>query len=150
MSTDRVSQAYENMVNRRMNCSQSVFSAFADNLGLEKGLALRIAQGFGGGMAHTGQTCGAVTGAYMALGLAQQFTTDNARENIDKTYALIAEFNRKFKALHGSLNCTGLLGYDLSIPEKMAAAREQKVFITRCPVFVRDAVKIVESLLDPS
>ena len=72
----------------------------------------------------------------------------NARVNIEKTYALIGEFNRKFKALHGSLNCTELIGYDLSKPEEVAKAREAKVFIdTKCPNYVRDAVKIVERLL---
>ena len=136
------------MSSRRMNCAQAVFTSFCDDFGIEENLALRVSQGFGGGMGHTGGTCGAVTGAYMALGLAQKFTADNPRENIEKVYALVSEFNRKFKALHGSLNCTELTGYDLSIPEKMAEAREKGVFATKCPIFVRDAVKIAETLLE--
>jgi C_GCAxxG_C_C family probable redox protein len=143
----KAEQAYETMSNRKMNCSQSVISVFCEDYGLDKKLALQLAQGFGGGMGHTGQTCGAVTGAYMALGLSQKIATENAREKIDNTYALINEFNRKFKALHGSLNCTELLGYDLGLPEKLTEAREKGVFTTKCPNFVRDAAKIVESLL---
>jgi C_GCAxxG_C_C family probable redox protein len=143
----KAEQAYEIMSNRKMNCSQSVISVFCEDYGLDKKLALQLAQGFGGGMGHTGQTCGAVTGAYMSLGLSQKITTDNARENIEKTYALIEKFNREFKELHGSLNCTELLGYDLSKPEEATKARENGLFTAKCPVFVGDAAKIVESLL---
>ena len=46
---------------------------------------------------HIDSTCGAVTGAYMALGLANPVTKENPRQNMDKTNALIADFNRKFK-----------------------------------------------------
>jgi C_GCAxxG_C_C family probable redox protein len=137
------------MTTRKANCAQSVFTAFSDELGMSKKLALSVSQGFGGGMGHTGSVCGAVTGAYMALGLASPASVENARQNIDKTYALMGEFNRKFTALHGSLSCTGLTGYDLSKPEEAAKAREKGVFTTKCPIFVSDAVKIVESLLKP-
>jgi C_GCAxxG_C_C family probable redox protein len=147
MSKEKAQNAYENMANRKMNCAQTVFSSFGEESGLERKLALQIAQGFGGGMGHTGQTCGAVTGAYMALGLAQKISLDNPRGSLEKAYELISEFNRKFKTLHGSLNCTELAGFDLGAPEKLAEAREKGVFTTKCPVFVRDAVKIVEGLL---
>lgn len=135
------------MAERKSNCAQSVFRVFSEDLGLDEDLALSVAQGFGGGMGHTGSVCGAVTGAYMALGLASRTYKDNARQNIDKTYALMGEFSRKFKELNGSTNCSELLGYDLSTPEGMTAAREKAVFLTMCPNFVNDAVKIVEDLL---
>jgi C_GCAxxG_C_C family probable redox protein len=143
---DRAKKAFETMAGRKANCAQSVFTAFTDESGLQKEVALSIAQGFGGGM-HMNSICGAVTGAYMALGLANPASKENPRQSIDKTYMLMTEFNKQFKALHGSLTCTGLLGYDLSIPEQSAEARESGLFTTKCPIFVRDAVKIVESLL---
>ncbi|MCX7031789.1 MAG: C-GCAxxG-C-C family protein, partial [Spirochaetes bacterium] len=52
------------------NCAQAVACAFAEDLGADRGLTLRLATGFGGGMGHTGGTCGALTGAFMALGIA--------------------------------------------------------------------------------
>lgn len=139
--------ARQYMAERKSNCAQSAFRVFARDLGMDEDLALSVSQGFGGGMGHTGSVCGAVTGAYMALGLANKTSKDNARQNIDKTYALMTEFNRRFEELHGSTNCTQLLGYDLSKPEGMKAAADAKVFITMCPNFVNDAVKIVEALL---
>jgi C_GCAxxG_C_C family probable redox protein len=147
MSNDRSKNAFNTMASRKANCAQSTFTAFSDELGMSKELALSISQGFGGGMGHTGSVCGAVTGAYMALGLASPASEENPRQNIEKTYALMDEFNKKFKALHGSLNCTELTGYDLGKPEEMLSARDKGVFLTKCPVFVEDAVKIVESLL---
>ena len=50
-------------------CSQAVFSAYAEDLGLDQETALKIAGPFGGGTGRKAETCGAVTGALMALGL---------------------------------------------------------------------------------
>ena len=51
------------------SCSQSVLAAFAPELGLDADAALRVSAAFGGGMGRLGDTCGAVTGALMVLGL---------------------------------------------------------------------------------
>jgi C_GCAxxG_C_C family probable redox protein len=147
MTVDKSKQAYEYMVSQSMNCSQAILSAFCQEYGLDEKLALQLAQGFGGGMGHTSQTCGAVTGAYMVFGLSQEITADNAREKSDIVYKLIEKFNQEFKRLHGSLNCTELTGYDLSVPGNIAEALDKGVFSTVCPNLVRDAVKIIESLL---
>jgi C_GCAxxG_C_C family probable redox protein len=147
MSKDRAKNAFDTMASRKANCAQSTFTAFSDEMGMSKKLALSVSQGFGGGMGHSGSVCGAVTGAYMALGLASPASEETPRQNIEKTYALMDEFNKQFKARHGSLNCTELTGYDLGKQEEMVKARDAGVFIKKCPVFVRDAVEIVESLL---
>ena len=63
----RSENARLNMVESKMNCAQSVLTAFSDELGLDRNTALRLARGFGGGMGRTGKTCGAVTGAYMVI-----------------------------------------------------------------------------------
>jgi C_GCAxxG_C_C family probable redox protein len=144
---DRAGKAHELMATRTTNCAQAVISSFCEELGLNKNLAFRLAQGFGGGMHHSQGACGAVTGAYMVLGLSQKISNEKPREKLEANYALMAEFNKRFKALHKSLNCTELCGYDLSIPEKAAEAREKKVFSTTCAGYVRDAVKILEELL---
>jgi C_GCAxxG_C_C family probable redox protein len=144
---DKAAKAHEIMVAGRMNCSQAVLSTFCEEFGLERNLALRLAQGFGGGMGRNGRTCGAVTGAYMVLGLAQTGSSASPRESIDKTYALVNEFNRKFESRHGSVTCKELLGYDVSTPEGLAEAREKKAFSTVCPDLVRDSVKILGNLL---
>jgi C_GCAxxG_C_C family probable redox protein len=144
---DKAETAKQYMAERKSNCAQSSFRVFADDFGLDEVMALRISQGFGGGMGHTGHVCGAVTGAYMALGLANPASKDNPRQSVDKTYALVQEFDSRFKELHGTVNCSELLGYDLSKPEKVLEARAKGLFTTMCPGFVADAVKIAEDLL---
>lgn len=143
---DNIKKAYETMAARKANCAQSVLTAFSEDFGLNVDTAYNIAQGFGGGM-HINSACGAVTGAYMALGLANPPSKDDPKKSGEKFNALVAEFNRSFKELHSSLNCTELLAYNLSIPEEAKKAREAGLFATKCPEFVRDAAKIVDSLL---
>jgi C_GCAxxG_C_C family probable redox protein len=138
--------AYDKMAGRQMNCAQAVFSIFSDDLGIKTDLALSLTQGFGGGMYVNG-ICGAVSGAYLSLGLANPVSKDNPRQNYDKTRELINEFNRRFKELHGALTCTELLGYNLNNADELAKARESGVFTSKCPVFVRDASKIIEEML---
>ena len=138
------------MMEHHANCAQSVLSVFCKELGLDRNKALKVAMGFGGGMGCTGNTCGAVTGAYMVLGLAQKILPGNPRESIDRTYELVRGFNQKFKALHGSVTCKELIGYDLGTQEGLAEARDKKVFASICSNLVRDSVMILETMLQPS
>ena len=116
-------------------------------MGLDHELALRIAGAFGGGMARMGETCGAVTGALMAIGLKYGMTQAKDEAAREKTYKLAQEFMTKFKARHDSLVCRELLGYDLSSPEGRKAAHDKGLFSTLCPQLVRDAVEILEQML---
>ena len=50
------------------DCGQTVFRYGARQLGMDEKEACRISSGFGGGMLR-GETCGAVIGAYLTLGL---------------------------------------------------------------------------------
>lgn len=142
---DRPAQAHEKLASHSMNCAQSVLTTFSE-FGLSKDLAMKIARAFGGGMGQSKGACGAVTGAYMVLGLALKPSGDYMKDRAQMGGAM-AEFNRKFKETHGSLNCTDLCGYDLSIPEQGAEARQKNVFGSVCPPLVRDASKILEELL---
>ena len=142
----RADSAAENIATSKMNCSQSVLTAFAEELGLSPLLARKLAIGFGGGMGRTGKTCGAVTGAYMVLGLKQDLKPENAQQVKERVYAMVNEFNRKFSEINGSTTCKDLLGCDLSTPEGSAKAKEKGLFTSLCPKFVRDAVEILERM----
>jgi C_GCAxxG_C_C family probable redox protein len=129
------------------NCAQAVFSAFSEELGLDKQTSLKIGGSFGAGMAHLNETCGAVTGAFMTIGLkcGRYKIEDTASK--EKTYALVREFSKRFKDKYGSLKCTDLIGYDLSTEDGLKKATDEKRFRTHCPNFVKDAAGIVEELL---
>ncbi len=133
--------------NNNFNCSQAVFSTFCESLGLDPAIALKIACGFGAGMGYSGETCGAVTGALMLIGLKYGKSTPENNQAKDKTYALVQEFAKRFREIHGSLKCKELLPYDISISEELKKAREEGLFATVCPELVKSAAAIVEEIL---
>ena len=129
------------------SCSQAVFTAFSEDFGLPRYLSLRLSQPFGGGMAHLGEACGAVTGAFMVFGLKYGRTRADDLAARDKTYALQQRFAERFKGLHGSLSCRGLLGLDIGTSQDMALAREKNLFKTLCAGYVRSAAEILDEIL---
>ena len=124
-----------------------MLSSFGEEFGLAREIALRVAGAFGGGMARMGETCGAVTGALMVIGLKYGMTQAKDEGARDKTYKLAQEFAATFKERYRSINCRELLGYDLSKPEERKVALDKGLFTTLCPQFVQDAVEIAEELL---
>jgi C_GCAxxG_C_C family probable redox protein len=128
------------------NCSQAVFTALSEPLGFDRALALKIASPFGGGIGRTGETCGAVSGALMALGYQLGFNKPDPQAK-ERVYALTREFMRRFEAQHGGLACKALLGIDLSTPEGLQEARDKGVFTTKCLQFIAGAVAIAEEML---
>ncbi len=141
----RADEAAEKIASSQMNCAQAVLTAFNEDLGLEKSTALKIALPFGAGMGRTDGVCGAVTGAYMVLGL-RSYEGLTPVEKKEKVFALVGEFNRRFKALHRFLGCSELLGCNLGTPEGRASVKDQKLTNSVCPGLVADAVSILEGL----
>jgi C_GCAxxG_C_C family probable redox protein len=131
--------------NQSFNCSQSVFTAFASLFGLEEKTALKVASPFGGGVARQGGMCGAVSGALLTLGLARGADTPAGKEGI---YRLSQEFLHCFEEKHGTLLCRELIDCDISTPQGWQKAKETGKFTAICPILVRDAVEIVQALLE--
>jgi C_GCAxxG_C_C family probable redox protein len=134
--------------NNGYNCAQAVFSTYCEQLGLDKTNALKIAGSFGGGMGHIGETCGAVTGAIMLIGLKHGKVHKDDNEARETTYKLVQEYTKRFKAVNGSVKCTELLGHDISTSEGLKAAREADLWDTVCAKLVKDSAQIVEDLLE--
>jgi C_GCAxxG_C_C family probable redox protein len=128
------------------NCSQAVLSTCGPEMGLDGKSALRVAGMFGGGMGHMGNVCGAVSGAFMALGLKYSKVQDGENEKRDRGYALVRQLAEEFTTRNGSIICKELLGCDLSTPEGSAQAREKGLFSTLCPKLVQSAVEILEQM----
>ena len=130
------------------SCSQAVFSPYAEAMGLDKDTALKIAGTFGGGMGRTGQTCGAVTGALMALGLKYGATDAADKETKEKAYARVQEFAQRFATRNGNdMSCKALLGCDISTSDGQKMARELGLYQSICPKLVQDAAEIVAEIL---
>ena len=62
MAMSRVERAAA-LFKEGFSCSQAVFAAFAEAEGLTREQALKIAQPFGGGLAHRGELCAEPTGS---------------------------------------------------------------------------------------
>ncbi|MFX1364273.1 MAG: C-GCAxxG-C-C family protein [Promethearchaeota archaeon] len=129
------------------NCAQSILSAFSTDFGLNREIALKIATGFGGGMARFGRTCGAVSGAYMVIGLRYGMGLNEDVEMKEKTYEVIKEFSKRFQKLYGSELCKELIGCDLDTPEGREYFYQNKLFEKKCYHYVKNVAEILEELL---
>ncbi len=130
------------------SCSQALLSTYGAQLGLNREMALKVSGAFGGGMGRMGETCGAVTGAFMVIGLKYGKTRVEDEQTKEKAYNLVKEFVDKFKSRNGSIICRELLSCDISTPEGMKLAKERKLIATLCPKLVQDAAEIIEQILE--
>lgn len=130
------------------NCSQSVFSVFAPDFGISKDLSLRLAGPLGAGIARRQETCGAVTGALLALGLKYGKGENGTDEDKKIAYAVSQDFIKDFEAQFGSIVCLHLLDNNcMESEEGSAAIAREDMFNTRCTKYVKFAVEKTEELL---
>ena len=131
-----------------LNCAQAVLTGYSDDLSFDNSLALNISCGFGGGMGRLQETCGAVTGSFMVLGI---FNGKKYADNTDKkevTYSMIQSFSEKFKSIHGTTDCRSLLKCDLRTEEGQRFAKENNLFETLCEKCITDSIRIIEELIE--
>jgi len=131
---------------KEYNCAQSVLFAFAEDAGLEKDTALKVAACFGGGM-RCGEVCGAVTGALMAIGLKYGSSAPNDKSAQFPAYKKSMEFIKQFKEKHETILCRELLKMDVSGPEGMKEAMQKGLHKTVCANAIVSAVEIAEELI---
>lgn len=144
---DKIEKAVSRF-NEGFSCSQAILSTYGEDYGLSRDLALRIATPFGGGIGRMGEICGAVTGAFMVIGLKHGVTDVDDKETKEKAYNLAKEFTDNFKSRNKAIACKELLGCDIGKPEGMNFAKEKDLFNVLCPRLVRDAAEILEQILD--
>jgi C_GCAxxG_C_C family probable redox protein len=133
----------------KFNCSQSVLTVFADELGLTEDESLRVASAFGGGMGRQQFTCGAVTGAAMALGLKFGKGKDDEDKKKQLTYDKTVRFFDEFTHMNGSTNCRTLLNnLDMRNDNELALIYDQNLFHTNCRKYIADAVKLTEQIIN--
>lgn len=93
---------------RGFNCAQSVFTPFAERLGLNEDAALRVSSAFGAGLGRMRGTCGAFSGLCMVAGFCKGNLSGNP-EDKEKIFALTRELAESFKTEFGTLLCRELL-----------------------------------------
>lgn len=144
---DRITKA-ENLFKDGYNCSQSVIGAFCDDLGLDLDTAMKLSEGFGGGMGRMRLTCGAVSGMTMVVGmlLSEGSSGDSRKEVYEAVHSLADEFVKE----NGSLICAELLGLNeqneySANPEARTAAYYKKRPCVEC---VKYCAKLCVEFMD--
>ncbi|ADL50035.1 C-GCAxxG-C-C family (seleno)protein [Clostridium cellulovorans] len=100
------------------NCSESILMAVNEEKNLN--LPVAMASAFGGGMG-VASTCGAITGALMALGAVKGRETAEEK-NIARVSA--KEFMNKVNEKYGTYECKELKRKGVSCPEIIEYAHE--------------------------
>ena len=60
----------ENFIDNNYNCCQAIVCAYCEELGLSEYVAFKLTEGFDSGMGGLRDTCGAVTGMFLVISLA--------------------------------------------------------------------------------
>ncbi|MBD5526308.1 MAG: EAL domain-containing protein [Lachnospiraceae bacterium] len=138
----------EQLLHQQYHCSQALFGAYAEELGLDLKTAFKISTCFGGGM-RQGGTCGCITAGLLVLGLAMGFYDAQDKEREIYGNKKTAEFIRMFEErMQGDVFCRDILGEDISKPEGMAAIRKEGLILKKCPRALTVAIDILDELLE--
>lgn len=126
-------------------CSQAVFAVFSERYGLDESTAMKVATCLGGGVQSAG-VCGAVSGAALVIGLrdGQAGPGDGAARKLAN--GKMREFLRRFRERHAHVDCRDLLGCDITTPDGRRHAADGKLFIEKCPDYVKDSVTILREM----
>lgn len=131
------------------NCTQAVFGAFSEELGLDFTIAIKIASSFGGGMGRLREVCGALTGAFMVAGMKYGYTDTLDRKAKTNHYKLIQNIAKKFKDLNGSIICRELLGLSKGPSVPQPSERTENYYKKRpCVELVRLTAEYMDEILE--
>ena len=113
------------------NCAQSVLGACGEYTGLDENTALAVSAGFGGGV-RSGEICGAIAGAAMVIGLAQQKDPADP-ETKAKIAAQTKELVKAFREKYGCVRCFELKQAGVSCAEliEYAAQLAEEIIINK-------------------
>ena len=131
------------------NCSESVLLALNREFNKPtEHIIPCIATGFGGGIARTGSTCGALTGAIMIIGLIIGPRKAGELEKKEEVYEMALKMIENFEKEFGSSLCKNLTKCDLRTPEGHEKFQSQKIKDTVCSKFVQWCANYATRLIE--
>lgn len=109
METNR-QKAERNFMEKRYNCCQSVVCTYCEKYGVSERDVFRMTEGFGLGMGGLMDTCGAVTGMFLVIGLVNS-AGDMDQPLLTKmdTYEKLRKAAELFREKKESVYCRDLL-----------------------------------------
>lgn len=133
----------EQMLGNGYNCAQTVFCYFADRYGLDHEKAKRTVHALESGMLQA-KTCGAVSAAYLVLGLEYSSDDPEARHLLMEK---VQEFNGEFEKKQKTTTCHELLQLDITTAEGLQKAIDEKLLESVCAVCIFTAIEILEKMI---
>ena len=138
----------EQLFRQGYNCAQSVFGAFAEDLGLTLDQATKTASAFGAGFGKLREVCGAVCAMTLIAGILKGYVDPADRDEKKRVYALERSLAAQFKAKHGTYVCRELLGLAPGEDSPEPAVRTEEYYATRpCIGAIRTAAELAGQLL---
>jgi C_GCAxxG_C_C family probable redox protein len=128
-------------------CTESVLRAVCKEMGVRSKYIPRIATGMCAGMSRSCQTCGAISGAVMAIGIAAG--RDKPGDDPTPAYAMTQELVHWFTKRFTSINCRELIGCDLGTDEGQAYFKQHELKHAICFMLTEQAAdKALEIIND--
>ena len=121
-----------------LNWGQVVLDFLAEDIGISKDLAFRLGSLLGSGL-NKGSVCGAITSAYIALGL--KYGND-----MSLTKQKMKEFDKEFLELNQYFTCEELLGANVTIPGEREKIIASGIKGKVCPKAISTSIEILKKL----
>ena len=144
ISQNKAVEKARNLFLRESNdygCAETVYVTLKEIFRLPQPEDSSPAMALNGGIAYSGNICGAITGAALSVGeLSEERLQDHKKA---KTVArrIIMDLMRKFDEQYGSCKCGDLIEYDISIPEEHDEFIESGVWKDTCMDQIEFVVK---------
>ncbi len=126
-------------------CAESVLKVIAEEEGIYSEFIPGIATGLCSGMSRTCNTCGALTGGILALGLV--YGRNKPDESVEKNYMAVQELMSRFENEFGTLNCRELIDIDLGAEDGPQTFQENECHI-KCREYTGKAAEITRDIID--
>jgi C_GCAxxG_C_C family probable redox protein len=130
-------------------CAETAFIALKHAYGLDDPMDASAAMALNGGIAYRGGTCGAITGAALAVGLLAGRRVDDHLVAKRVARQLVAGLMDAFENAYGATDCRELIGYDLRVPGQHEAFIAGGIWRNRCMGQIEAAVTRLAPLADP-
>jgi len=131
--------------NKAYNCAQKVFGAFCEQYDVSTNQALRATSSLGGGL-RAGESCGALVGALLVVGLKYGTADINEIEQRSLCDEKSRELSAKFKAMNKYITCRDILGMDTSVGDNRTKAKEMGLFDDVCPKIIKNIIELLEEM----
>jgi len=126
-------------------CAETTFMVLKEAYGLPEPTDSSATMALNGGIAYSGNLCGALGGAALAVGLlAGQRFADHRRAKVVARRTIMRLMD-EFQAQHGAINCRDLTGIDFHDEEQHRGFIESGVWRTRCMSQIETVIRFLLS-----